>query len=173
MHAATGVSSCARWRAVLPPPRHRRDRARRVVSAAADDSDAPSPSRDAAVATTSATTATRARSRSAREISSSIASYLAALRVVNPTRYAAIATSMARYGGGALRKSRTKGAFPDSWSLPFAVGVELLAGFLEAVTITEDEMIGVRAGDERALRAIGAYVKVLRGAMAVGVPPLP
>ena len=175
MHAATGVSSCARWRAVLPPPRHRRDRARRVVSAAADDSDAPSPSRDAAVATTSATTATRARSRSrsAREISSSIASYLAALRVVNPTRYAAIATSMARYGGGALRKSRTKGAFPDSWSLPFAVGVELLAGFLEAVTITEDEMIGVRAGDERALRAIGAHVKVLRGAMAVGVPPLP
>ena len=175
MHAATGVSSCARWRAVLPPPRRRRDRARRVVSAAADDSDAPSPSRDAAVATTSATTATRARSRSrsAREISSSIASYLAALRVVNPTRYAAIATSMARYGGGALRKSRTKGAFPDSWSLPFAVGVELLAGFLEAVTITEDEMIGVRAGDERALRAIGAYVKVLRGAMAVGVPPLP
>ena len=175
MHAATGVSSCARWRAALPPPRHRRDRARRVVSAAADDSDAPSPSRDAAVATTSATTATRARSRSrsAREISSSIASYLAALRVVNPTRYAAIATSMARYGGGALRKSRTKGAFPDSWSLPFAVGVELLAGFLEAVTITEDEMIGVRAGDERALRAIGAHVKVLRGAMAVGVPPLP
>ena len=34
-------------------------------------------------------------------------------------------------------------------------------------------MIGVRAGDERALRAIGAHVKVLRGAMAVGVPPLP
>ena len=51
--------------------------------------------------------------------------------------------------------------------------LELLAGFLEAVTITEDEMIGVRAGDERALRAIGAHVKVLRGAMAVGVPPLP
>ncbi len=75
-----------------------------------------------------------------------------------------------KVGGGSA-------TYPSSWSGPFALANELIAGFLEAVGASNElERYRSRTrgeGDEEALRRVGEYVRGLRGVMAVGIAPMP
>lgn len=75
-----------------------------------------------------------------------------------------------KVGGGSA-------TYPSSWSGPFAFANELIAGFLEAVSASNElERYRSRTrgeGEEEALRRVGEYVRGLRGLMAVGIAPMP
>ena len=99
-------------------------------------------------------------------------------------RFTAMSLSMVKSGSGALRHhasiarrrddaDRDTGVtYPPSWSLPLTLGVEVLASFLTEILSTK-EIDRLRGKDTAALASLGAYVRGIRSAMSVGVPPLP
>ena len=174
--------------------RHRRvKRHARVVAAASPDDKEPPPPKSQDGVTSVVVS---------KEIfsASSSSAVLSALFSLAPQRFSAIGVSMFRNGGGALRhhasiarggrrrdsRSSSRGggggggrdgggvgvAYPPTWSLPLTLGVELLASFLTELLSTK-EVNRLKGGDTRALASLGAYVRGIRGTMAVGVPPLP
>lgn len=101
-------------------------------------------------------------------------------------RYAGSGAAMLRNGGAAVRHhvavARGKsGTRPLSWSPGMTVGVELLAGFLEGISIDDEEVAAVRfrqnkstgTDDQKSADRLLVYLQSLRAMMAVGVPPLP
>ena len=108
----------------------------------------------------------------------------AALTALLSERFTAMSLSVVKSGSGALRHHasiarRRDGAgadtgvtYPPSWSLPLTLGVEVLASFLTEILSTK-EIDRLRGKDTAALASLGAYVRGIRSAMSVGVPPLP
>ena len=95
---------------------------------------------------------------------------------------------MLRNGGAAVRHhaALARGdtdavTRPLSWSPLMTVGVELLSGFLEGITIEDAEVAALRSrsrddgetSDPKRAERLLTYLRSLRAMMAVGVPPLP
>lgn len=80
-------------------------------------------------------------------------------------------------GGPGGKMGGGSATYPSSWSAPFAIANELIAGFLEAVSASNElERYRSRTrgeGEEEALQRVGEYVRGLRGIMAVGIAPMP
>ena len=102
------------------------------------------------------------------------------------SRYTGSGAAMLRNGGAAVRHhaALARGDIdavtrPLSWSPLMTLGVEMLSGFLEGITIEDAEVAALLSRDDcetsdpKSAERLLTYLRSLRAIMAVGVPPLP